>query len=125
MKIGTAAGGSLDSDDVLLGRGSFANDDLGEFTDWVLVKESHGQKVYNRYARPDSDVPMLKVDGVIEAPYSNVVAIVWDENYAYPDFISPHLVTARRLESEVGARHDLYIYRMPLMSRFAVWAGSL
>ena len=39
LKIGTAAGGSLDSDDVLLGRGSFSSNDFGEFKEWVLVKE--------------------------------------------------------------------------------------
>ena len=39
LKIGTAGGGSLDSDDVLLARGSFNSSDFGEFNDWALVRE--------------------------------------------------------------------------------------
>jgi hypothetical protein len=103
---------------------STASDAGAHSNDWVLVKETGDQQVYNRQARVESDVPLLKVVGDIEVPYSNAVAIVWDAHYAYPEFVSDHLISSKRVNPTEDNRHDLYIYRMPLFARLAVRAGS-
>jgi hypothetical protein len=64
MKIGTAAGGGLDSDDVLLARGGFSTTELGELNEWVTVQEHSTTSSVGVVSDGQLDLPLRRASAV-------------------------------------------------------------